>query len=108
MSDVSAKSDELKTLQREAAELQESRKQIDSAETKESQESSPAAAEKDTEKGAVDTQATVPSEGEDLAISDQLEMYLKELEEAALERPVLALLASFSLGVIVGQLFTRR
>lgn len=108
MSDVPAKSDELKTLQREAAELQESRQRSGSAETKEPEKSPQAGAEKDTEKGAVDTRATVAPEGENQDISDQLEMYLRELEETALERPVLALLATFSLGVIVGHLFTRR
>jgi hypothetical protein len=33
---------------------------------------------------------------------------LEELEDAARDHPALALLATFSLGVIVGQLFSRR
>jgi hypothetical protein len=108
MSDVSAKSDDLKTLQREAAELQESRKRKGSTKTGKPQESPQTGTSKDTEKKPVDTPTSVSSEGENRDISDQLEMYLRELEETALERPVLALLATFSLGVIVGHLFTRK
>jgi hypothetical protein len=33
---------------------------------------------------------------------------LKNMEDAARERPVLALLAAFSLGIVVGQMFSRR
>ena len=33
---------------------------------------------------------------------------LKDMEDAARERPVLALLAAFSLGIVVGQMFSRR
>lgn len=33
---------------------------------------------------------------------------LKDMENAARERPVLALLAAFSLGIVVGQMFSRR
>jgi ElaB/YqjD/DUF883 family membrane-anchored ribosome-binding protein len=40
--------------------------------------------------------------------AEQIEIVVKELEEAANDRPVLALLAAFSLGIIVGQLFSRR
>lgn len=41
-------------------------------------------------------------------LSEQFESLLQQLEEAASERPALALLAAFSVGVIVGQLFPRR
>ena len=50
------------------------------------------------------SQAELPPPG----LSEQIESVLEELEEAASERPVLALLAAFSMGVIVGQLFSRR
>jgi hypothetical protein len=33
---------------------------------------------------------------------------LKDMEDAARERPVLALLAAFSLGIVVGQMFSRK
>jgi ElaB/YqjD/DUF883 family membrane-anchored ribosome-binding protein len=38
----------------------------------------------------------------------QLETFMQEAEAAAIERPALALLAAFSLGIIVGQMFSRR
>lgn len=41
-------------------------------------------------------------------LAGQIENLVKEMEEAASERPLLALLAAFSLGVITGQLFSRR
>lgn len=89
MSNVSVKSDELKTLQKEAAELQESRKRTSSVEVKGSE-------------------AAAALDDENYDVAGQLETYLNELEEVALERPALALLATFSLGVIVGHLLTRK
>ena len=41
-------------------------------------------------------------------LSDKLGSLLEELEETAREHPALALLAAFSLGVIAGQLFSRK
>jgi len=38
----------------------------------------------------------------------QVETFMKEAEAAAIERPALALLAAFSLGIIVGQMFCRK
>ena len=38
----------------------------------------------------------------------QIEQFMKEAEAAAIERPALALLTAFSLGIIVGQIFSRR
>ena len=38
----------------------------------------------------------------------QVETFMQEAEAAAIERPALALLAAFSLGIIVGQMFCRR
>jgi len=40
--------------------------------------------------------------------AQQLETFMKEAEAAAIERPALALLAAFSLGIIVGQIFSRK
>ena len=40
--------------------------------------------------------------------AQQVETFMKEAEAAAIERPALALLAAFSLGIIVGQMFCRR
>ena len=52
-----------------------------------------------------------PATAADEAVEDfanQIGGFVKDMEEAASERPVLALLAAFSVGVIVGQLFSRR
>lgn len=38
----------------------------------------------------------------------QIESVVKEMEAAARERPALALLAAFTIGIVVGQLFARR
>lgn len=40
--------------------------------------------------------------------ADQIGSIVKEMEEAASERPALALLTAFSLGILVGQLFSRK
>ena len=40
--------------------------------------------------------------------ADQLALAVKELEETTREHPVLALLAAFTTGVVVGNLFSRR
>ena len=43
-----------------------------------------------------------------LELADQVELYLKETEAAVQERPMISLVAAFVLGVVVGQLFSRR
>lgn len=45
---------------------------------------------------------------EDLDLNVDFNGILKDMEDAARERPVLALLAAFSLGIVVGQMFSRR
>ena len=105
--------EELNKLQREAAELR--------AERKRSRSTAKGAEEKPSESTDDRNTATTPpmqdsvddAQGaasdkviEDFA--DQIESIAKKLEEAAIERPALALLAAFSLGIIVGQIFSRR
>ena len=51
------------------------------------------------------TEATEQTIGE---FALQVEKFMTEAEAAAIERPALALLAAFSLGIIVGQMFSRR
>ena len=41
-------------------------------------------------------------------LTGQVEDFISELEEAAAERPALALLAAFGIGIFVGQLLSRR
>ncbi len=108
MSHASKDSDDLKTLQREAAELRESRKRAGFPTNGEGDQHpgrDPAGAE-GQDSGSSDE--TVPPESGLGDLADHMEIYLKEIEEAALERPTLALLATFALGVFVGHLFTRR
>lgn len=108
MSNVTANSDELKTLKREAAELQERRQQNDqiASEGAEQQEQSDPEEKVDQEKDLA-READQPDNGAPDLVQ-QLEMYMNDIEETALERPTLALLTTFTLGVIVGYLFTRR
>ena len=144
--------DELKALQREAAELRSERQQTDSpaapaegqgsaasveATSKEEGIAQPAQSAKRTtrrrarstgsaasrkktsaagsQKGAEPAAASAPLEDaipEPATTLDDLNVdfngILKDMEDAARERPVLALLAAFSLGIVVGQMFSRR
>ncbi len=105
MSDSSGTLDDLKTLEHEAAELQERRQQADQIAADKAEQQEPG--------GKVDPQASISGEtdrSEDGApdLAHQLEIYINEIEEAALERPTLALLTIFALGIIVGHLFSRK
>lgn len=105
MSDSSDTLDDLKTLEHEAAELQERRQQADqiAADKAEQQESG----EKVNPEARISGETDRSEDGApDLA--HQLEIYINEIEEAALERPTLALLTIFALGIIVGHLFSRK
>lgn len=78
----------------------------------EAQQSAAAIARTASTKPATNESASVAQANEaEKAIQDlagQLESAAKTMEETLSERPGLALLAAFSLGVIVGQLFSRR
>jgi hypothetical protein len=149
--------DELKTLQREAAQLRSERQQTDSTAVAAEGEGSAAApaeapaeapgkeegtakpaqpAKRSTRRRARSTgsatstkktrAADSQTEAEPPAASASLEEatpesattledlnvdfngILKDMEDAARERPVLALLAAFSLGIVVGQMFSRK
>ena len=109
MSNATANSDEMKTLKREAAELQERRQQnyqIASEGAEQQEQSDP---EEKMDQGArrPTGEADQPDSGAPDLVQ-QLELYLNDIEETALERPALALLTTFALGVIVGHLFTRK
>lgn len=106
MSDAQSTMDELSTLRREVAELKERRKFTGKVEADEADE-----AEKKplTDPVAEDGKDEVGSgETDEHDIVEQLEKYLKEIEEAARERPALVLLATFAVGVVVGQIFSRK
>ena len=112
---TNSKSDieELKNLQREATEQRAKRKRTRStARQTEGQQSAAAEAHSAATKTVVEDSASEAQAHEaEEAIQDlagQIETAVTRLEETASERPALALLAAFSLGVIVGQLFSRR
>lgn len=59
----------------------------------------------DNQAGEVHEQVTEQSIQD---IADQIETAVKNMDEIASERPVMTLLAAFTLGIIVGQIFSRR
>jgi ElaB/YqjD/DUF883 family membrane-anchored ribosome-binding protein len=100
MINVSSDADDLKTLQREADELRESREKISSTGERDSQP------RQDHEEELCEKESSAESVLLDL--SDQVERYLKETEATVQEHPMISLVATFVLGVVVGQLFSRR
>ena len=100
MINISSDAYDLKTLQREADELRESRGKNFSAGESVSQ----------TLQEHEEEQCEKESSAESvlLDLSDQVELYLKETKETAQEHPMISLVAAFVLGVVVGQLFSRR
>jgi ElaB/YqjD/DUF883 family membrane-anchored ribosome-binding protein len=104
--------DELKNMQREAAELKAERKRprptAKSAAGKKSRsgedrnEMEPPVHDSADEEQASELDKSV----QDLA--SHLESAGKEIEEAAREHPVLALLMAFTFGIVVGHLLSRR
>ncbi len=77
-----------------------SRKKTSAAENQ--TEAEPPAATTPLEEATPESAATL----EDLNVD--FNGILKDMEDAARERPVLALLAAFSLGIVVGQMFSRK
>jgi ElaB/YqjD/DUF883 family membrane-anchored ribosome-binding protein len=103
MSDATGIMDELSTLKQEVAELNESRKLAAKVEAEESKHKKLADPVAEASKAEAGSQEIAEHE-----IVGQLEKYLKEIEEVARERPALALLTAFAIGVVVGQLFSRK
>ncbi|MCB1730638.1 MAG: hypothetical protein KDI21_09190 [Halieaceae bacterium] len=99
--------EELQKIQREASEGRARR-------DRERQAASKAAVQATAEQATAGPAPDSPPAGNDSAepeqpgLGDQLGNLLEELEESARDHPALALLAAFSLGVIVGQLFSRK
>ena len=109
--------DELKALQREAAVLRSQRQQKSpNAARTEGEEDGAASVEAADNQPEAEPATDSESLGEVIAASaERLEdlnidfnAILKDMEEAARERPVLTLVAAFSLGIVVGQLFSRK
>jgi len=121
--------DELKNMQREAAEQRDKRKKHRAkASIAEGQQSPAGQDQKRNPKPAENDQANEAKTenlkaGEDdqiyeaqaqetendiQDIADQIEIAVKNMDELASERPVLTLLAAFTLGIVVGQMFSRK
>ncbi len=100
MINVSSDADDLKTLQREADELRESRGKKKSTGECDSQP------RQDHEEELCEKESSAESVLFDL--SDQVELYLNETEETVQKHPMISLAAAFVLGVVIGQLFSRR
>ena len=108
MTDLSGTLDDLKTLEREAAELRERRQQNDQIAANEAEQQEQSTPEEKVGQELGNARESDQPEDGASDLVQQLEIYMNEIEEAALERPALALLTTFALGVIVGHLFTRR
>jgi hypothetical protein len=104
--------DELKALEQEAAKRRPPRKRSRSSATTK-------AAPSQTETATGPAIEPVPKTPEDVKqsteteetfheLAEQIETIVKEMEQAARERPTLALLSAFAVGVVVGQIFARR
>jgi len=113
MTNLKSDMEELKNLQREVAEqrAKRTRHRAPARQTggQESAATETRAASMQT--ATDDSTSEVQAQEVEKAIQDfagQIETSIKTLEETASERPVLALLAAFSIGVIVGQLISRR
>jgi len=112
---TNSKSDieELKDLQREVTEQRAKRTRHRSTArqtgSKESAVSEARAASMNT--ATDDSAGAVRAHEAEKAIQDlsgQIETAIKTIEETASERPALALMAAFTIGIIVGQLISRR
>ena len=111
MTNSNSEINELKTLQVEAEGLKGRRKGSRSKKTSEANQQSEPVEDGEEKQFSQDEAIGEQSSGTDNAVHDlavQIEHVLKDMEEAATERPALALLSAFALGIIVGQLFSRR
>lgn len=108
MSKTSTTKNDLTTLQREVKELQESRSKNGSAETEVSEAINDCDPVTKNAEGTVFIDEGGNNENSVHDITGQIENYLKDLELTALERPTLALLTTFAVGVVVGHYISRR
>jgi len=105
--------EELETLQQETSELHAKRERAASrAASSEAASDKVRVAEGEKSSAPDEDEAIQPSvsesEAADRDLAVQIENVVIELEDAARERPALALLTAFMIGIVVGQLFARR
>ncbi|TWT81298.1 hypothetical protein CA13_27490 [Planctomycetes bacterium CA13] len=104
--------DELKALEREAAKRRPPQKRSrSSARTPVSPsqtETATDAAIDPVPKAPEDVEQATETEETLYELAEQIEFVVKEMEQAARERPAIALLSAFAVGIVVGQIFARR
>jgi len=105
--------DELKNLQRDAETLKARRNRRGPTETPPAEQAGgnnehANGAKEHSVNGPAEEAPVLEAEGTDPHYADQLAVAMKELEDTTREHPVLALLAAFTTGVVVGNLFSRR
>ena len=87
MTKSKTETEELKILQKESRELRKSK-------------SKPQAPELENDE--------VEPETDSAELTTQIDQLIREVEEVATQHPALALLAAFGIGILVGQMLTRR
>ena len=105
--------DELKNLQRDAETLKARRNRRGPTETPPAEQAGgnnehANGAKEHSVNGPAEEAPVLEAEGTDPHYADQLAGAVKQLEEAAREHPALALIAAFTTGVVIGNLFSRR
>lgn len=103
----------LKRMQRDAAKLRAGRKRRRANQTPADEHASGTQKDQKATETQVEPDATGEAQASELETNvdhyaDQLAGAVKQLEDAAREHPALALLAAFTTGVVVGNLFSRR
>lgn len=101
---------ELQTMQQASPKLRKSNKRSAAATREHESGAAPASRETSTPDDIAKVVTGAAAEAEDIieGLTEQLHDVVQDLEQAAIERPVLALLAAFGIGVIVGQLLARK
>ena len=112
MSEAQNEISELMALQRETAALRSNARKADKTAKTVEEVASPGAGDTDLEaesafdadeeSGMSDLEKTMKE------LSDNIEKAVQEIEDAAREQPALTALVAFTLGLAVGQLFSRR
>ena len=105
--------DELKSLQRDAETLKARRNRRGPTETSPAEQAGgnderANDAKEQSVKDPAEEAPVLEAEGTDPHYADQFAVAVKELEDTTREHPVLALLAAFTTGIVVGNLFSRR
>lgn len=111
MSNSTEDLDDLLALQRESQQLRQRRQdesEQDSAATGAQQTGAEEAAVAEGAAAASAAELTAQREAAFDVLGEQMQSLVQDIEEIAAERPGTALLAAFGIGIVVGQLLSRR